>query len=414
MISVIILVELIHFGILFFLGYILRLITKPPPHFRYALVLATAFVNCGDMPLAIVLTIGLLPPFGKGDVENGVAYISIYAMVMTLFFWLVADVLVKIENEKYLNEDGTINYTLGPNNEIIPRDLENPSSFGNYLDVNGPSQDDTEKRRENSLDHSGGDETGEMVASERNSLETSGTQGDLINMVDLEESKMLSRNDGGKKKYDENGKGKGIRIFDRQYFTELEMWRRKYRTVRLGWTLLTILFSPPNTGSWFGLLVGFTPALKHLFVTPVGCEVDCGIPPLKFVYDTVYLVGYASVPLNIMIMGGAIQKNPIKPLLGYPITLGLSFIKLAIMPTLGFTMVYIAAYVLGWIDPTNKMLIFVLILQSAMPTAQLMISVQQRHRSTGIEMASVMFLQYILVIVTLPIVMSIVLYTVGQ
>jgi hypothetical protein len=49
------------------LGFIVLKLTNPPVGFRYSAILATAMGNNGDLPLAIILSLGNSYPFQQGD-----------------------------------------------------------------------------------------------------------------------------------------------------------------------------------------------------------------------------------------------------------------------------------------------------------------------------------------------------------
>ncbi|KAJ1565726.1 hypothetical protein HK405_011727, partial [Cladochytrium tenue] len=76
-------------GLGFLAGILILRVTNPPVGIRYATIMATALGNSGDLPLAIVLSLGDSAPFSTGGSTTGAAYISAYLCFFNIFNFTV-------------------------------------------------------------------------------------------------------------------------------------------------------------------------------------------------------------------------------------------------------------------------------------------------------------------------------------
>ncbi|KAI8057183.1 membrane transport protein-domain-containing protein [Syncephalis plumigaleata] len=68
-------------------GLLMKRFLNPPSRFQYGIVAASIWGNWGDLPLAIILSVGDMPPFQSGDTKLGLAFVSTLICVfnVTLF-----------------------------------------------------------------------------------------------------------------------------------------------------------------------------------------------------------------------------------------------------------------------------------------------------------------------------------------
>ncbi|RKO84363.1 membrane transport protein-domain-containing protein [Blyttiomyces helicus] len=68
-------------------GWAIKKFTNPIPNFSYAIIACSAWGNWGDIPLAVVLSLCVLPPFQTGDDTKAVAYVSIFLACFYATLW---------------------------------------------------------------------------------------------------------------------------------------------------------------------------------------------------------------------------------------------------------------------------------------------------------------------------------------
>ncbi|KAI0271308.1 auxin efflux carrier [Gloeopeniophorella convolvens] len=151
---------------------------------------------------------------------------------------------------------------------------------------------------------------------------------------------------------------------------------------------LKALFVPPSAG--------FQPRFR-----PVAPD---GQPPLAFVLDTATFVGAASVPIGLVCLGSALARLRVGAGEAFPrgaIT-ALALGKMVITPVfgVGITQAFVHA---GFIDRNDKVLQFVCILFSGLPTATTQVFLTQIYSPTGSaeHLSAFLIPQYVLMFFTM-------------
>lgn len=106
-----------------------------------------------------------------------------------------------------------------------------------------------------------------------------------------------------------------------------------YETVR---NTLTRVFQPPVIGAMLGIVVAATP-LRGIFVDVVDRTSSA---PLQWIFDALYPVGLAAVPLNMMILGvnlsqSHLSSSPKTALLSSKTMVSIVLGKMLVMPVIG-------------------------------------------------------------------------------
>jgi len=164
---------------------------------------------------------------------------------------------------------------------------------------------------------------------------------------------------------------------------------------------ITILFSLP---------IALIDPLKALFV-PVSDTfrpafrplAPDGAPPLAFILDTATFAGNASVPVGLICIGSALARLQISSARGWAsrprgAILALAIGKMIIMPIIGAGVV--AGFVkCGILNKEDKVLQFVCLLMSGLPTATSQVFFTQVYNPTGSaeHLAAFLIPQYIIV-----------------
>ena len=174
---------------------------------------------------------------------------------------------------------------------------------------------------------------------------------------------------------------------------------RAWLKVRRAATLCGDALPRPSRASLLGLIVGVTP-LRDILVTEDA--------PLRWVLDAMELIGAGAVPLVIFVLGATLSKGPAGAGGAMPVRtiVGVLFAKLVVVPsiTLGLLMCCVQA---GLVPLGDGLLPITLLIVGASPTA-MNINVIATLQGTGQkEVASIMFYQYLLAIISVSVVASV-------
>eukprot|EP01039_Chlorochromonas_danica_P009826 gene9830-10869_t len=141
--------------------------------------------------------------------------------------------------------------------------------------------------------------------------------------------------------------------------------------------LITRIFSPPVVGSLFGMVVGFLPFLRNIFISPNGF--------LNPVFEAMRTLGTAYLPTVLLVLAGSLSQPSTPPAntnQGAPSEkpsnllfdiVPIYLARFALMPLVGFSLAALAvrtipaAKALFLRDPA---LLLVLLLETCMPSAQ--------------------------------------------
>ncbi|KAK4057082.1 Protein M3 [Microbotryomycetes sp. JL221] len=182
-------------------------------------------------------------------------------------------------------------------------------------------------------------------------------------------------------------------------------WKRVLIVIK---DFLASLATPPTISLLTALVCALVAKLKALFlVVPDGSfnpTAPDGKPPLAILLDTATFVGAASVPLGLMVLGSALQRMTLpRPLskLPYSSIGALAFVKLVLLPIIGFLFVQALTKHTTLVPQDNKVLRFVLIYFSCLPTATTQVALTQIFapedgESNSDTLASYILVQYII------------------
>ncbi|PFH47690.1 hypothetical protein AMATHDRAFT_67133 [Amanita thiersii Skay4041] len=183
-------------------------------------------------------------------------------------------------------------------------------------------------------------------------------------------------------------------------FTQVYSYARDFVKSLLMPVSMSIILSFP---------IALVKPLKALFMVVPGTNMPSapdGQPPLAFILDTASFIGAASVPLGLICLGSALARlnlprNQWRTLpLGAIATLALG--KLVIMPVLG-VLICQGLVKVGVIAAEDKVLRFVCIFLSCLPTATTQVFLTQVYSGTGSaeHLSAFLIPQYILMVVTM-------------
>lgn len=157
-------------------------------------------------------------------------------------------------------------------------------------------------------------------------------------------------------------------------------------------TPFKLLIQPPIIASLLAIGVGIIPKTRELFFG------DDAL--FSVVTDSLTILGAALVPCVMLVLGGTFSVGPPgSSELGLRTTLGISFTRLVVLPPLGIGVVLLALK-LGILPQEDKMFLFVLLLQHAMPSAILVGAMTCLRGFAVSEASEVLFWQYIFAAIT--------------
>ncbi|GAA5823082.1 hypothetical protein JCM11251_007479 [Rhodosporidiobolus azoricus] len=171
---------------------------------------------------------------------------------------------------------------------------------------------------------------------------------------------------------------------------------------------LLSLATPPTIALVSALIIALVDRLKALFVVVDGYywrpTAPDGEPPLAILLDTATFIGNGSVPLGLIVLGSALARMRIpRPFSRLPISsiIALAIAKLVILPVFGFFFVTSLAKHTSLIDEDDRVLQFVAIFFSVVPTATTQVALTQifapenGEGSNSDVLASYLIFQYV-------------------
>ncbi|KAL5534814.1 hypothetical protein ACEPAG_1278 [Sanghuangporus baumii] len=184
------------------------------------------------------------------------------------------------------------------------------------------------------------------------------------------------------------------------------------KILRISHSAMRSLLLPCSITIVVSIVISAVTPLKALF-TPVQNDsipnAPDGQPPLAFILDCAEFVGAASVPLGLICLGSAVARVqvprrgewgrlPLGAILWFSVT------KMALLPVLGVLIVQ-GLVKTGFVDPSDKVLRYVCMFMSCVPTATSQVYLTQVYSGTGEAGVLPLFLvpQYIIMFISMTI-----------
>ncbi|KAK7688364.1 hypothetical protein QCA50_008736 [Cerrena zonata] len=404
-------------GLLF--AFVIKKFCWLPHRFRHGIYVAGGWGNYGDIPTSVVMSIAGSAPFkGVADQNLSIAYISVFILVfyVTLFpmggHALIAKDFVgpEVEDEEVRELAKIRRHALLQSWKRFPsllrrRRVPSPKDQVEDLEKVGSSSgcatpiSISEKGTPTEIDdppsavpvirqpipsatrhvafhdpdvHIGSPSITEVnisrVASPAPTLTHADTMTHVDNVTPAPSIKIANGPESKRPKSSASSRGK--------------------RTKRIR-SFLSSLVSPPSLAIIISFPVALVTPLKALFVpianSPIPNAPD-GQPPLAFVQDAATFIGAAAVPLGLICLGSALARLNVPMNRWRTLPLGaifsLAVAKLIITPVLG-VLICEGLTRAGVIDPSDKVLRFVCIFFSCLPTATTQVYLTQVYSGTG-------------------------------
>ncbi|XP_060191836.1 protein PIN-LIKES 2-like [Lycium barbarum] len=343
------------------LGYLVAKICKPPQEYFRFTIIATAFGNTGNLPLAIVGSVchSSDNPFGPDCYTTGVSYVSFAQWVAVFLVYTLVYHMMEPPLEYFdVVEDG------GEIQEPLPsNDLSRPL----LVEAEWPGMEDRE------TEHCKTPFIARVFASV--STLSSSSIPDPDSLDSLEESPPAPRSP------------KSIRCLAEPRMV------RKLRIVAEQ-TPVRYVLQPPMFAILLAFLVGMVPPIKSVVY---GNEA-----PLAFLTDSLQILAQAMVPSVMLILGGMLAEGPNESLLGVRTTVGITVARLLVLPLVGTGVVYLADQ-MNFLIPDDQMYRFVLLLQYTTPSAILLGAVASLRGYAVREASAMLFWQHVFALFSLSI-----------
>ncbi|KAN0136462.1 Auxin efflux carrier [Lactarius tabidus] len=386
------------------LAWIIKQLFWVPHRFRYGILAAGGWGNYGDIPTAIAMGITASAPFRGVDDENlAIAYISTLVLVFTITYFPLGGFLVvakdfdgpDVESQE-LRERMCLRrrrmvteMVLFLRRLLLLRRISDKGDTLKDFETGGVC---TEKQTISFQD----------VCTVVPSLERHTTQVD--SRESTERKALTTKSSTSTVDPDVNTH------FGRPGLPQITPGSVSHSTLRPPQShlkrFLAELLKPIPIVIVFAVVIALVNPLKALFLPPSANfqprfrpVAPDGQPPLAFLLDTATFVGAASVPIGLVCVGSALARLRLDTGEAFPrgAIVSLALVRMVITPIVGVAVTRVFTHA-GFVDREDKVLQFVCILFSCLPTATTQVYLTQVYSPTGSteHLSAFLIPQYIL------------------
>ncbi|KAK7463053.1 Protein M3 [Stygiomarasmius scandens] len=412
-----VLVALIYEGIGVVMAWLVKQVFWVPHRFRYGILVAGGWGNVGDIPTSVVMSITGAAPFNPDkDQDLSVAYISVFVLVymVTLFPMGAHRLIAKdfvgpdVEHEEVREQVSKRRRTLlygwpkalaqlrhrrrrsqdqkDPESPIVPDASEKEMDSGHAQEK---VECNTLRPRSNkhvSFDRDGQDQDGspsEVIVSPT-PTEKIVSPTPTVTAYDPLESQLNPTGSSSKQVGDpEDSDPSDAPV---PLSPSRRRLKKVYRELRAA---IKSILTPASISILSALPIALIPQLKGLFVQTDGSGIPNapdGEPPLAFILDFTTFMGAASVPMGLVGLGSALARIHVPRDQWKNLPLGaifsLAILKLAVSPVLGVLITH-GLVSAGIIDREDKVIQFMTMFFSCLPTATTQVFITQVYSGTG-------------------------------
>ncbi|KAJ3925939.1 MAG: auxin efflux carrier [Lentinula lateritia] len=411
-----VLVALIYEGLGMLMAWITGKLFWVPHRFRYGILVAGGWANVGDIPTSVIMSITGAAPFGGSDQTLSVAYISAFILVymITLFpmggHYLVAKDFVGPDVEpdevrEQVRERRKFILRGWPKaflNHIRLRRIRRSHSFEEDSDPEFQSPTIELKKetpsssvrprphkhvsfRNDHEDHYY-DVTHDQDLDATTAVPTDGMATPAMSYF-ASPAGTVTAHDLESEIRETNTMENTSKEVEKKVLTV-----RKDRQKRIVSQLKTVMKStltPASLSMIVSIPIALVPSLKGLFMATTNSHIPNapdGQPPLAFVLDFANFMGAASVPIGLICLGSALArlKIPWGEWSSLPVgaIFTLAILKTVVSPVIG-VLITIGLTSAGVISKEDKVLQFVCMFFSCLPTATTQVYLTQVYSGTG-------------------------------
>ncbi|KZO99692.1 hypothetical protein CALVIDRAFT_510589 [Calocera viscosa TUFC12733] len=420
-------IALLYQALGFVFAWFIRLFFYVPARFQRGVLLAGGWNNWGDVPVAVLMSITSQAPFTPStDEALAIAYLAPFILVyfVTLFPMGGFRILLKDFKDPLMEDEGDTGFRARLRDEMdFFRNFFRRLPFLSRKPV-GPPEDESEGSEKNGATETAHEPTPEeeLHPHPERYLPERETEPHRRHVTFLPDESTaapthagpFSQNDTTLTGLEEGGPrlrpatppiviGTGI--------------RNGSITSRI-LPFLRSLLEPICLTMICAIIIALVPTLKALFTPVDGVSMPNapdGLPPLSFVLDIATFFGNASVPCGLLCLGSAFARMHLpRPIWKAPLgsIISMAVAKMAILPILAVLIVQALTFHTGMLDPNDKVLRFVAIFLSAVPTATTQVYLTQVHSPDGDcpDLPAYLILQYIFMFGSMPILTAYVLH----
>ncbi|KAJ6521121.1 auxin efflux carrier [Mycena capillaripes] len=345
-----------------------------PHRFRWGILAAGGWGNYGDIPTSIAISIAGAAPFnGTSDQTLSVAYISgLSLFYMITFFPLGGHKLIALDFKGPDVEPETLRAAARQRRRAIFSIF--PQKFTRLLPFNvstSPSMAEVDERAEN---------LPVIIVAEGPTEPKSEPRPTLVALN-------APSSDSHSMSFKEDNSSELVPELPENHAPPLPSTRRKMWVKFLSFG--REVCAPPSLSIILSFPIALIPALKGLFVevqSPHIPSAPDGRPPLSFLFDTASFIGAASVPLGLVCLGSALARLEVPRgrwnHLPVGAILSMAVGRMLLMPVLG-VLVSKGLTNAGLISREDKVLQFICIIFSCLPTGTTQVFVTQVYSGTG-------------------------------
>ncbi|KAF7304414.1 Auxin efflux carrier transmembrane protein [Mycena chlorophos] len=406
-----VLVALIYEALGVLIAWVVRLLFWVPHRFRWGIIVAGGWSNWGDIPTAVVMSITAAAPFnGEADQTLSVAYIAGFILV-----FMVRRRAVQVTLSRRLIKLSPSQITFFPmgGSHMVGLDYVGP-------DVEPEEVREATNARRRFILY-------EWPARLVRQLSRRGPENAVNAMEDAvlpsPPEKISVANISGEQDEPFSARGRPILPTSTPTVVSRPSSPPTGSTIHKAppgkfdrisphlRTFLRNLFLPGSIAIISAFIIALVPPLKALFVddsSTANIHIHAapdGQPPLAFILDTVTFIGAASIPVGLICLGSALARLHVPRgrqawrELPTGAILALAVGKMLVAPVLG-VLICNGLTKVGVIDREDKVLRFVCIFFSCLPTATTQVFVTQVHSGTGTaeHLSAFLIPQYILML----------------
>ncbi|KAF9026943.1 hypothetical protein BDZ89DRAFT_1092331 [Hymenopellis radicata] len=412
-----------------------------PHRFRYGILVAGGWGNFGDLPTAVIMSITGPSPFrGKSDQDLAVAYISALVLYyMLTFFPLGGNRLIALDFKGADVEPEEIRAAMKRRHQHIIRGISRLIRRNTHRKSDGVELSDLEDRtneKASTLQASRVIEQELKIEPETTSARPTMPLRRHVSLYDevtvVESAYVLTRPPSStgfiaEEKIEsppppalavpELGRDSsqpptsihGIE-HDRVEESPPDVTRAR-RTLLILKGILQSLCMSASLSILISFLIALIEPLKALFVAVDGYSMPSapdGEPPLAVLYDFADFMGAASVPLNLVCLGSALARLNVPrsqwPSLPLGAIFSLAVGRMILMPVLG-VLICVGLIHVNFISQDDKVLQFICIFFSCLPTGTTQVFVTQVYSGTGDaeHLSAFLIPQYILMFLSMTV-----------
>eukprot|EP00668_Euglena_longa_P003639 GGOE01004259.1.p1 GENE.GGOE01004259.1~~GGOE01004259.1.p1 ORF type:complete len:373 (-),score=100.57 GGOE01004259.1:306-1424(-) len=170
-------------------------------------------------------------------------------------------------------------------------------------------------------------------------------------------------------------------------------WRRRTPVLPAKVTdCLSAFLQPPVIASLVAVTIAMIPAVRGVLVD---MDVRDNDAPLQWLFNAIYTMGRAAVPLNMLILGSSLAQGASWASVRWQTNLLIAFAKLVVMPAIGIGTVYVLRFLLpaGHVTPALGL---VAMMVTGTPTANNVLVMVKVSGQDAEAMTTCIFTQYLL------------------